>query len=118
VPSSRASGSPPASSRTRTAAPVALKLDRPNGPSRIELAGQRIFVLETRQGCGRDILARRFHDEHTASDRVRRAGMHSSIQDELAILMDRLERVVRKIHHSATTERLRCAPALVTADSK
>jgi hypothetical protein len=50
----------------------------------------------------RDILARRFHDEHTASDGVRRAGMHSSIQDELAILMERLERVVRKIHHSAT----------------
>jgi hypothetical protein len=46
------------------------------------------------------------------------AGMHSSIQDELAILMERLERVVRKIHHSATTERARCAPALVTADSK
>jgi hypothetical protein len=43
--------------------------------------------------------------------------MHSSIQDELAILMERLERVVQKIHHSATTERPRCAPAFVTADS-
>jgi hypothetical protein len=27
--------------------------------------------------------------------------MHSSIQDELAILMERLERVVQKIHHSS-----------------
>src|SRR5262245_4055397 len=80
------------------AAPVAVKPDRPNGPSRIELAGQRIFVLESRQGGGRDILARRSHNEHIGSDPVRRAGMHGSVQDELSILMQRLERAVQKIN--------------------
>src|SRR5262245_50248494 len=80
------------------AALVAVTPDRPNGPSRIELAGQRIFVLETRQGGGGDILARRSHNEHIGRDPVRRDGMRGSIQDELSVLMQRLERAVGKIN--------------------
>src|SRR4029077_12886845 len=86
------------------AAPVAVKPDRPNRPSRIEFAGQRVFVLETRQGCGRDVVARRSHDQRTGSDPIPRAGMHGSVQDELSTLMERLERAVQKINHPATIE--------------
>src|SRR5262252_10494461 len=84
------------------AAPVAVKPDPPNGPARSELAGHRIFVLETRQRCGRHVVARRSHDEHTARNPVPRASMHGSVEDELSILMERLERAVQKINHPAT----------------
>jgi hypothetical protein len=89
------------------AAPVALEPERPNGPSRIELGRQRVLVLETRQGCGRNVLARRSHDEHTGNDAVCRAGRHGSVQDELAILVEQLERTGQKIDHPDTTDRPR-----------
>src|SRR5881227_4047036 len=51
--------------------------------------------------------------------RPRPPGWHAQLDTgELGILMERFERVVRKIHHPATTEPPRCAPGLVTADSK
>src|SRR5262245_25327217 len=90
--------------RCAGAAPVAIKPEPANGPSRIELGRQRVLVLETRQSCGRNVLARRSHNEHTGSDPVRRAGMRGSVQDELAILMERLERAVRKLDHSAAPD--------------
>src|SRR5262249_41634449 len=71
-------------------------------PGRSELAGHQIFVLETRQRRGRHVVARRSHDEHTARDPVPRASMHGSVEDELSILMERLERAVPKINHPAT----------------
>jgi hypothetical protein len=75
------------------------KGDWPNGPSRIELAGQRIFMLETRQ-CGRwRVFARRAHDQHTRRSAVGRVRVCASVQDQLAILVERLEPVSRKVHY-------------------
>src|SRR5215813_7216641 len=90
------------------AAPVALEPNRPNSPSRIELGRQRVLVPETRQGCGRDVLACRSHDEHTGSALVHRAGTRGSVQDELSILAERRKRVVYKINHPARGNRPRC----------
>jgi hypothetical protein len=39
---------------------------------------------------------------------VRRADMRGPVQDELAILVERLEHAVRKIDHPAATNRPRC----------
>ena len=86
-------------------APVAVEPERTNGPSRIELRRQRVLVLEPRQGRGRNVLARWSHDEHTGSDLARRAGRPGSVQDELTILTERLERAVHKIRHPATSHR-------------
>jgi hypothetical protein len=70
---------------------------------RIELGRQRILVLDTRQRLRRRIFAGGCHDEHTRK-RVRRARVHAPVQDPLAIRVERLELVFRKIHHDAFGE--------------
>ena len=82
---------------------VPRQRQRPHGPSRIELGRQRIFVLDARQCCRRSIFAGGRHDEHTRKN-VGRARVNTPVQDEVAILVERLELVSRKIHHDAPTD--------------
>ncbi len=73
--------------------------NRPHGPAGLERGPQRIFVLEPPQACRRGMLANRCHDENPGETTVRRARAHAPIEDARTILVERLERVVRKIDH-------------------
>jgi hypothetical protein len=76
------------------AALVAREPERPNGPSPIELGRECVFVLQTRQGRRRNVVARGSHNEHTGNGALFGASIDSSIQDELSIRMERLKRAV------------------------
>jgi len=67
---------------------------RPAGrPTGVQLGGQRIFVLRARHGGRRRVLVRRRDDENTHEVAGRGSRMDPARQDDVAILVKRLQRV-------------------------
>src|SRR5206468_4253341 len=102
--------------RQNRATLVPAERDRACRPSRIELGGQRIFVLEARERCGRRVVTRRREEEHTGTNVARGARVRSAVQDELPIPLEWLERAVREVDHAGATDSTMLEGALTSED--
>ena len=81
---------------------AALVLDEgegPNRPRRIQIGAQRVLVFEHLHALGARMLRARHNDQHRGGLRGR-SHSRAAADDELTILADRCERILRQVDDS------------------